>query len=96
MGTIAPTSERQPEAIRDGRPSESQVIGSKELGRRWNVPESWIRDSVRSRSADPIPCVRLGRYVRFEWGSAELEGWFERRKQGKKKKVDRKSVLVYQ
>ena len=77
-------------------PSEVPVIDSKELARRWSVPESWIRDSVRSRSADPIPCIRMGRYVRFGWGSAELEAWFERRKEGKKNRLDRKIVSVYQ
>jgi len=34
---------------------------------------------VRSRSADPIPHVRFGKYVRFRWGSPELEDWAERR-----------------
>ena len=73
-------------------PAESAVIDSKELSRRWNVPESWIRDSVRSRSGDPIPCIRMGRYVRFEWGSTELEAWFDRRREGKKKPLDKKKV----
>jgi len=73
-----------------------ELIDSRELARRWSVPESWVRDSVRNRSGDPIPCVRLGRYVRFEWGSPELAAWFDRRKEGKKKPLDRKSVVVYQ
>jgi hypothetical protein len=34
---------------------------------------------VRSRSIDPIPHVRFGKYVRFRWGSPELEDWAERR-----------------
>ena len=76
--------------------SESPVIDSPELAQRWNVPESWIRDSVRSRSSDPIPCIRMGRYVRFEWDSAELEAWFDRRREGKKKPLDKKTVSVYQ
>jgi hypothetical protein len=47
-----------------------------ELGKRWNLPESWVRDGVRKRSGDPIPCVRLGRYVKFQWGApvADLGG----------------------
>lgn len=77
-------------------PSEFPVIESEELARRWNVPESCIRDSVRARSGDPIPCVRMGRYVLFEWGSPELQAWFERRKDGKKKSLDKRNVLVYQ
>ena len=52
-----------------------EVIDSKELARRWGLPESWVRDRVRSRAVDPIPHLKLGRNVRFEWGSARLEAW---------------------
>ncbi len=57
-----------------------EVIDSKELGRRWCVPESWIREQTRSRAVDPIPHVRLGRYVRFEWNSPDLLKWWNRRR----------------
>jgi hypothetical protein len=56
-----------------------EFIDSTELANRWNLPESWIRDQVRSRSTDPLPHVRFGKYVRFRWGSPELEEWAERR-----------------
>jgi hypothetical protein len=56
-----------------------EFIDSKELALRWRLPESWIREQVRSRSADLIPHVRFGKYVRFRWGSPELEEWAERR-----------------
>ena len=56
-----------------------EFIDSKELGARWCLPESWIREQVRSRAKDPIPHVRFGKYVRFRWGSPELEDWADRR-----------------
>ena len=56
-----------------------EIIDSKELARRWNVPETWIRERVRSRTDDPLPIFRLGKYVRFRWGSPELESWMEKR-----------------
>jgi len=56
-----------------------EFIDSKELGKRWALPESWIREQVRSRSADPLPHVRFGKYVRFRWCSPELEAWARRR-----------------
>jgi hypothetical protein len=56
-----------------------EFIDSKELASRWNLPESWVREQVRARSADPPPHVRFGKYVRFRWGSPELEDWAERR-----------------
>jgi hypothetical protein len=57
-----------------------QFLDCKQLAERWNVPETWIRERVRSRSQDdPLPHVRFGKYVRFRWGSPELEEWAERR-----------------
>ncbi len=63
----------------DGAPPFFEVLTAKDLAARWRVPESWIREQTRSRSADPIPHVRLGRYVRFSWASPELSDWWKRR-----------------
>jgi len=60
-------------------PQQYEFINSEELALRWNLPESWVREQVRSRSTDPIPHIRFGKYVRFRWGSPELEDWAERR-----------------
>jgi hypothetical protein len=56
-----------------------EFIDAKELALRWNLPESWVREQVRARSTDPIPHIRFTKYVRFRWGSPELEDWAERR-----------------
>jgi hypothetical protein len=56
-----------------------EIIDSAELGKRWNLPESWVRDQVRRRAQDPIPHIRFGKYVRFAWGSPELTEWLQRR-----------------
>jgi hypothetical protein len=60
-----------------------EVIDSSELAARWRVPESWIRNRTRARTPkeERIPCVRLGRYVRFEWGSPQLAKWLEKKRQ---------------
>ena len=60
-----------------------EVIDSAELAARWRVPESWIRNRTRARTPrdERIPCIRLGRYVRFEWGSPQLAGWLEKKRQ---------------
>ena len=78
-----------------------EIIDSKELATRWRLPETWIREHTRSRSPDPLPCARLGRYIRFLWGSPELEAWFRRRLRGgdsqaRTKALDRRRVSVYQ
>ena len=60
-----------------------QIIDSKELATRLRVPESWVRDRVRVRSDDPLPHVKIGRYVRFEWGSPDLVEWWARHRVSK-------------
>jgi hypothetical protein len=67
-----------------GADERTQILGYEfidcgELARRWDVPVSWIRDQVRKRAEDPLPHVSLGKYVRFLWGSPELQAWVERR-----------------
>jgi hypothetical protein len=60
-----------------------ELIESAELAARWRVPESWVRNRTRAHTPreERIPCVRLGRYVRFEWGSTRLQKWLEKKRQ---------------
>jgi hypothetical protein len=59
--------------------AEVEVIDSTELAKRLNVPETWVRSWTNAkRTSDPIPHFRLGRYVRFPWGSPELREWLHR------------------
>ena len=60
-----------------------EIIDSKQLATRLRVPESWVRDRVRVRSDDPLPHVKIGRYVRFEWGSPDLVEWWARHRVSK-------------
>jgi hypothetical protein len=64
------------------RENGPELIDSPELAARWRVPESWIRNHTRARTpkAERIPCVRLGRYVRFEWGSPQLTEWLAKKR----------------
>jgi hypothetical protein len=59
---------------------EPELIDAADLAKRLNLPESWIRDQVRSRATDPIPHLRFGRYVRFQWAHPDLMQWLERRR----------------
>jgi hypothetical protein len=65
---------------RQQRSQGYEVIDAIELAKRWKLPESWIREQTRARVGDPLPCIRFGRYVRFEWGSPKLVAWYERRR----------------
>lgn len=61
----------------------AELIDSSELAKRWKVPESWVRNHTRARTPkdERIPCIRLGRYVRFEFGSPRLAEWLARKRQ---------------
>ena len=73
---IATTRSLEPRII---NMNQVEVIDSTELAKRLNVPETWIRSRTNAkRTSDPIPHLRLGRYVRFPWGSEELRGWLDR------------------
>ncbi len=56
-----------------------EIIDCPELARRWMLPVSWVRDQVRVRATNPIPHIKFGKYVRFRWGSPELEQWLAAR-----------------
>ena len=56
--------------------TQDRLLDAAELAERLAVPESWIRESARSGA---LPCVRLGRYVRFV--AADVDAWLETCKQ---------------
>jgi excisionase family DNA binding protein len=41
-----------------------RLLTAKEVGERLSVPETWVRQESREGR---MPCLRLGRYVRFDW-----------------------------
>lgn len=72
-----------PMMSQSGEIDRPELIDSAELADRWRVPKSWIRNRTRERTPkdERIPCIRLGRYVRFEWGSSRLQHWLEKQRQ---------------
>jgi hypothetical protein len=62
---------------------EVETIDSKEFAKRRGLPLTWVQNHTRRHCSDPIPHVKLGHLVRFEWGSDELEQWWDKhRKHG--------------
>lgn len=58
-----------------------EIVDAPELGKRWMVPETWVRNWTRvGYDNDPLPHIRLGKYVRYEFGSPALLAWWERRR----------------
>jgi hypothetical protein len=56
---------------------QSLLLTPQELAAALKIPVSRVYQESRKRGPDAIPCVRLGKYVRFRLPHV-LE-WFERR-----------------
>jgi excisionase family DNA binding protein len=58
----------------------SSLLTPEEVAERLAVSVAWVRSQTRSRAyvreKDPLPCVRLGKFVRFRW--TDIEQWLER------------------
>jgi len=53
------------------------------LAKHWNVGVTWLQHYTRSGVADPLPCVRLGKYVRIDLADPKLADWLNRRRTGR-------------
>ena len=43
------------------------ICTPEEIAARLKVPPSWVYEKTRSRCRNRMPCLRLGRYIRFDW-----------------------------
>jgi hypothetical protein len=67
--------------IEPGELDHKHVLTPEELAERLKVPVSWVYENTRTRAKvrnlDPLPSIRLGKYLRFYW--PEIEKWLEKR-----------------
>jgi excisionase family DNA binding protein len=54
-----------------------RLLDAGEVAERLHVPARWVKDAARDGK---LPCVRLGRYVRFDLG--DVLAWVEEQKAG--------------
>jgi len=70
--------------IEPGQLEPRHILTPQELAERLKVEVGWVYDQTRqraiTRNADPLPCIRLGKLLRFYW--PEVEKWLERRQGG--------------
>jgi hypothetical protein len=61
-------------------PISATLLTPQQLAERLAVPPSWVREKTRERARvrdkDPLPVVRLGKYVRFDWEA--VRAWLNR------------------
>jgi excisionase family DNA binding protein len=54
----------------------NNLMSVDELAEKLSVPKSWLYQRTRLTGPGAIPCVRLGKYVRFDW--EKVKEWIER------------------
>lgn len=45
----------------------SLILTLEEVAQRLKVSNRWVYEKTRSRCQQPLPTMRIGRYVRFYW-----------------------------
>jgi excisionase family DNA binding protein len=50
-----------------------QILTLAELAERLRVSERWVYEKSRRRCQNPLPAIRIGRYLRFDW--IEVSAW---------------------
>lgn len=57
----------------------SQILTLSETAERLKVSERWIYEKSRRRCRNPLPCIRIGRYLRFDW--TDVSAWLRSQKE---------------
>ena len=73
--TSVPIVVRGPSAV-----DPSHILTLPELAERLKVSERWVYEKSRRRCQNPLPCIRIGRYLRFDWTS--VSSWLRQQERG--------------
>jgi predicted DNA-binding transcriptional regulator AlpA len=46
-------------------PEQDELVTVREVAALLKVPISWVYEHTRPECRDPLPCVKLGKYLRF-------------------------------
>lgn len=52
------------------------ILTPQELSDRLRVPITWVYEHTAKQCANPLPCLRVGRYLRFLW--SDVDQWLRR------------------
>jgi hypothetical protein len=58
----------------------TDLLTPAELAGRLKVPKSWVYEKTRGRSRDPLPVMRIGKYMRFHW--PDIVAWLQAHQEG--------------
>jgi predicted DNA-binding transcriptional regulator AlpA len=64
------------------QPTMEEILTPTQVAERLQVKPSWVYEQTRERAEvrnpDPLPHMKMGRYLRFDW--KDVIDWLERRK----------------
>ncbi len=52
------------------------ILTKEQIAARLQVPPAWVYEKTRRRCINPIPVMKIGRYLRFDW--AVVVDWLRR------------------
>jgi excisionase family DNA binding protein len=59
----------------------TQILTLEELATRLKVSRRWVYEKSRRRCQNPLPAIRIGRYLRFNW--LDVSAWLQRQSTGR-------------
>jgi hypothetical protein len=54
-------------------PGDDSFIAFRQISERFHVKVSTVHEKSRRRCLNPLPVIRIGRYLRFDW--LEVSAW---------------------
>jgi predicted DNA-binding transcriptional regulator AlpA len=51
----------------------SDILTLEDVAARLHVSPRWVYEKTRQRCSNPLPTIRIGRYLRFLW--TDVSGW---------------------
>jgi predicted DNA-binding transcriptional regulator AlpA len=54
------------------------ILTLEEISARLKVSERWVYEKTRRRCSNPLPCIRIGRFLRFDW--LDVSTWLNSQK----------------
>lgn len=56
----------------------NQILTLPEVAERLKVSQRWVYEKSRRRCQNPLPAIRIGRYLRFDW--TDISTWLHEQK----------------
>jgi len=70
-------------------PVPLEILTPQQVAERLQLPESWVYEQTRNRAsvriADPLPHMKVGRYLRFKW--SDVLAWLERQNRNQRRRA---------